>query len=97
MLNTFQLNAQSLQVSIVSNDHNNSFCEDLPEDFILTANPSGGKGPYYYEWTFSWSNDTVRDETIITRPNATGTVKLRVTDSSYPAKSKDATSGWRLR
>ena len=91
VLNTLLSNAQSLQVNIVSNDHNNSFCEGVPEDFILTANPSGGKEPYYYEWTFSWSNDTAREKTIIARPEEIGIVKLKVTDSSYPAKSKDAT------
>jgi len=90
VLNTFLLNAQSLKVGIVSSDHNNTFCEGQPEDFILTANPSGGNEPYYYEWTFSWSSDTVREKTIIARPETAGTVKVKVTDSSYPAKSKEA-------
>ncbi len=90
VLNTLPSNAQSLQVSIVSSDQNTSFCKGTPEDFILTANTSGGKEPYSYEWTFSWSNDTARQKTINVRPDASGTVKLKVTDSSHPAKSKDA-------
>ncbi len=83
--------AQSLQVGIVSNDPTGRFCEGAPEEFQLNANPSGGTEPYSYEWTFSWNNDTLTSKIIPAQPSTSGVVKLKVTDSSYPAKSKEAT------
>ena len=83
--------AQSLRVEIVSNDNNNSFCEGIPELFTLTANVNGGKEPYSYEWTSSWNSDTVNVSFMSIKPDTSGEIKLKVTDSSHPAKSKETT------
>ena len=90
LLNTLLTHAQSLQVKIVSDNQNDRFCEGAPEYFYLSADPSGGKEPYRYEWTTSWDDDTLRDKEIRVRPETSGTVKVTVTDNSHPAKSKDA-------
>jgi PKD repeat protein len=82
--------AQSLKVSIASNDQNNSFCEGVFEDFILSANVSGGNEPYTYEWTYSFQDDTAQGRTIVVTPRESGVVKVKVTDNSHPAKSKEA-------
>ena len=60
------------------------------ENFYLEGQASGGKEPYSYEWTFSWKTDTLRGKNITVPSEASGEVKLTVTDGSHPAKSKDA-------
>ena len=80
---------QSLQVGIISHAENNRFCEGIPEWFTLEAKANGGTEPYYFEWTFTFRDDTLHDQTISVRPETSGEVMLRVTDSSHPSKSKD--------
>jgi PKD repeat protein len=92
-LNTLFLYAQSsptLQAGIFSNSANNRFCKGTLELFQLDGRASGGIEPYFYEWTFTWNKDTLNSKTINIQPDTSGEVKLKVTDSSFPAKSKDA-------
>lgn len=74
----------ALQVGIVSHSPNNRFCSGVIELFQLEGRVSGGTGPYNYEWTFPWSSDTLRTQTIFIQPSEGGDVKLKVTDSSHP-------------
>ena len=90
LLCTLLTQAQSLQVSIASNDGNTSFCEGIFEDFVLSANVSGGKEPYTYQWTYTFQDDTTYGRTIVITPQQSGVVRVRVTDDSHPAKSKEA-------
>jgi len=92
LTNTFSSIAQtsqSLQAGIISYAPNDRFCKGLPESFPLEATASGGTEPYYYEWTFTWRTDTLHDKTISVQPPTGGEVKLKVTDSSRPPKSKE--------
>ncbi len=86
---SYAQSSQSLQAGIISNSANNRFCEGNPEWFQLEARATGGTEPYHYEWTFSWNTDTLHEQTIITRPETSGEVRLKVTDSSRPPISRD--------
>lgn len=84
-LNTIFLVAQapkSFDVKITSPAENNRFCKGIPENFILIAETVGGTPPFVYEWTFSWNNDTIRNDLINVRPDKSGVVTLTVKDNS---------------
>jgi large repetitive protein len=85
----FSQSAQNLQVTINANPSAGRFCSGTLKSFILDAAVSGGTAPYKYEWTFSWKTDTIRDKTIPVLASKTGTVTLRVTDSSHPTKTEE--------
>ncbi|MBE0653235.1 MAG: hypothetical protein IH594_05530, partial [Bacteroidales bacterium] len=88
LLHTLPSYAQtSFKVKISSLPDKNRFCAGSPEVFRLEAVASGGTSPYTYEWTFSWSEDTLTDKIILIEPAESGEVRLKVTDSGRPAKS----------
>ena len=89
IFSAFSQTTQSLQVGIISHSPNNRFCTGRPETFSLEAGATGGTEPYFYEWTFTWRNDTIRTKTISIQPTTSGEVKLKVTDSSRPPISRD--------